>query len=196
MNDIINLIDTYGIYIIFVIVLLEYACFPLPSEVVLPLTGAIGYTNGIPLVLLIIITSVCGIIGSSFCYLIGYLGKKSLFKEKEKTKEESKNLYDRFGNFAVSIGRVIPICRTYISFIAGGRKHPFWSFLLFSLLGIIAWNTLLISLGYIFYDNIEIVASFYSKYKIIILSLIAIIILFVIIFKIKNKKQRLRVNKH
>ena len=41
-EKIFNLIDEYGVYIIFLAIFLEYACFPLPSEVILPLAGAIG----------------------------------------------------------------------------------------------------------------------------------------------------------
>lgn len=190
MDYILSLIDTYGLYIIFIIIILEYSCFPLPSEVVLPLAGAIGYTNNVNPFIMIGFSVIAGMLGATICYLIGFCGRKTIFRKKSE-EEKSNTLYDRYGNVAISVGRIIPLCRTYISFIAGMKKHKFLPYILFTMLGIIVWNSCLILLGYLFYDNIDIVAKYYQEYKVFILIIIGLIIIFLIYKKIvKNKKMR------
>lgn len=191
----ISLINNYGIYIIFIVITLEYACFPIPSEIVLPLAGAIGFINNINPLLMIALASVCGYIGSCFCYTLGFLGKTKIInklnKKNEKEISESKSFYKKYCNLAICGGRIVPICRTYISFIAGINKHNFLTYSIFSLIGITIWNATLITLGYFFYNNIEIIQPFYQNYKYIILTILAIIIIIYIFKKIKfNKKNK------
>ena len=194
----ITLINEYGLYIIFILIALEYACFPVPSEIVLPLAGTIGYINNINPFIMIILSSICGYIGSCICYSLGYLGKNKLInklnKKNNREINESKSFYSKYANLAICGGRIVPICRTYISFIAGANKHNFLSYTFFSLIGIIIWNATLITLGYFFYDNIEVIQPFYNSYKYIILSIISLIILIIIIKKIKIRKKRLKIN--
>ncbi|MBP3909688.1 MAG: DedA family protein, partial [Turicibacter sp.] len=74
MEWIIDFITQYGLIAMFLFIALEYACLPLPSEVVLPLSGAMAVSSGRPLVLVIIISVVAGLLGSMICYSIGYSG--------------------------------------------------------------------------------------------------------------------------
>ena len=179
-EKIFNLIDEYGAYIIFLAIFLEYACFPLPSEVILPLAGAIGYNANISPVLMIALSSIAGLLGALLCYYLGVLGSLPFFKPKSKEENDSISFYEKYGNWAILFGRLIPLCRTYISFIAGVKKHKVWKYILFSSIGIIIWNSILITLGYVFYDNIDIISIWYSEYKFIILGLICIIFIIVL----------------
>lgn len=188
-EKIFNLIDEYGVYIIFLAIFLEYACFPLPSEVILPLAGAIGYNANISPVLMIALSSIAGLLGALLCYYLGVLGSLPFFKPESKEENDSISFYEKYGNWAILFGRLIPLCRTYISFVAGVKKHKVWKYILFSSIGIIIWNSILITLGYVFYDNIDIISIWYSEYKFIILGLICIIIIIVIIKKIKKRKK-------
>lgn len=193
LTYIFNLINMYGLYIIFIVIILEYSCFPIPSEVVLPLAGAIGYSHQINPFIMVIFSVMAGLAGSLICYLIGYFTGKTFFRKK-KEETESITFYKKYGNLAISVGRIIPLCRTYISFIAGINKHKFLPYIFFSTIGICIWNTCLILLGYLFYDNIEIVAIFYKKYKYFILALL-FIIFFLYLFK-KRKIIKNKITKH
>lgn len=191
MNFVFDLIENYGIYIIFIVIFLEYSCFPLPSEVILPLTGAISYSYNVNPFVMILLSVVAGLGGAMLCYCLGYFGTKPFLKH-QKEEKESVSFYERYGNMAVFVGRLIPLCRTYISFVAGFKKHKPLNYLLFTTLGIFIWNTILILLGYFFYDNIDIIGTWYIKYKYFI---IAIIILFVVLFILKKMKKR-RITPH
>lgn len=189
MDNIFNLINEYGVYIVFVIVLLEYACFPLPSEIVLPLSGGIAYECNINPLFMIILCTISGIIGTTICYALGYIGKNKLLNKftKSKDRNESSSFYSKYGNIAISVGRLIPFCRTYISFVAGANKHKLHYYIFFSTIGIIVWNSILILLGYLFYDNLNFISDLYTDYKIIIFIILGILTCFIIIKKVKRK---------
>ena len=192
MDSIIVFLYKYGIKAVCFIILIEYACFPISSEIVLPLSGAITKLNNFNLPVLIILSVICGILGSLFCYFIGkFLGNKCIafltqtFPKSKKAFDASYNFFDKFGNKAILIARLIPLCRTYISFIAGILNQPILTFIIYSSLGITLWNTVLLSLGYYLGSNWNQVIYMYNNYKYIILTLLPLILA---IYLYKKKK--------
>lgn len=184
MNNIILFISKYGIFATCFVILIEYACFPISSEVVLPFSGAVAKLNNFNLPLLIFLSVICGLIGSLICYYIGRnFGNKcitfiiKIFPKSKAAFDTSFNFFNKYNSRAVFLARLIPLCRTYISFVSGILKQSISSFLLFSGLGIALWNTLLISLGYFLGSNWAYVIKLYNNYKFIILFLISILIL-------------------
>ena len=186
----------YGLIAMFLFIILEYACLPLPSEVILPLAGAMAVANGDSLVLVIIISIVAGLIGSMICYSIGYSGGNAVldqlmkkFPNTRKGIESTRQFYQRYATYSVGFGRVVPLFRTYISFMAGITKQSLRSFLFASTLGIMVWNILLISIGYWLADSWQMILGYYDqgKWIIFILALVAIGIVF---FKRYRQKER------
>ncbi len=170
------LFEQYGLFGLCLIILLEYACFPISSEIVLPFCGAFAKSYGISFFLLIPGSVLAGMIGTSFCYFIGRLGGtrvltmlKTRFPKTKKGIEASEEKMERFGVLAVCFGRVIPLCRTYIAFIAGSMKQPFAQFLSYSFFGITVWNCILIGLGYLLKNNWNEVQRYYEEYKVILI---------------------------
>lgn len=166
-------ISTLGI---FFLILLEYACFPISSEIVLPFAGGVAAGTKTPFPLLLLGSVAAGLIGTSITYAIGRYGGSPLLdrlmKRFPKTASPILASYRFFGDHgrsAVCIGRVIPICRTYIAFVAGAALTPFSSFLIFSSIGIGIWNLVLLSIGYYFYQYRLLIPGFYQKYKLFIL---------------------------
>lgn len=195
MNSILVFLYKYGLISMCVIILIEYACFPISSEIVLPFSGVVARINNINLALLIMLSTICGIIGSSICYLIGRkLGVTCIEALKRKVTSASKpidksyEIINKYGKGAVLISRVIPICRTYISFVAGALRQPYYQFVVFSAIGILIWNTVLISLGYILGENYMVVSLLYKKYKYAIIMCALAIILLVLVKKYKAKR--------
>lgn len=183
-----SLLKKYGLPGLFLIILLEYACFPISSEIVLPFCGAFAKSYGISFFLLVPGSILAGLVGTSVCYLIGRLGGtrvlsylKTKFPKTEKGIRAAEEKMEQFGALAVCFGRVIPLCRTYIAFIAGSIRQPYGQFLTYSFLGITVWNCLLISLGYLLKANWNEVQRYYEEYK-LFLVVTAVIIAFVFIF--------------
>ncbi|HEY8445410.1 MAG TPA: VTT domain-containing protein, partial [Bacilli bacterium] len=125
----------------------------------------------------------------TLCYGFGIIGRSYIDKSPKLRKKLAYALetYEKYENASVMIGRIIPLCRTYISIVAGIGKQKFINFLTFSFVGIALWNLLLMLLGYIFYDNIEMVFHIYDKYKIFIL-IVGVFILIIIFIKFLKRK--------
>lgn len=189
MNKIITFITNNGLLAIFIIILLEYACFPVSSEVILPFAGAFSRNNDTPYILLLLISIPAGLIGTSLCYLCGYFGGYKLisyitrrFPSTQKSFDYSFQFFDNHGKAAVCVGRIIPLCRTYIAFVAGATKQRYLDFIVYSFIGIALWNSILTGLGFILGSRWEQVKVFYTTYKSIIFPLL-IIMLIAFIFK-------------
>lgn len=195
MEWIIEFITQYGLIAMFLLIALEYACFPLPSEVVLPLSGALAVASGKPLMLVIIISVVAGLIGSMICYSIGYSGGNLVldklmnrYPSTKKGIESTRRFYQQYANISVGIGRVIPLFRTYISFIAGITKQTLSSFLFASMLGILIWNTALITLGYWLADRWQLVIGYYEQGKWMLLIGAILVMGMTLFYKLYQKK--------
>ena len=202
MNFIINLFNKGGLIIFFILVMLEYACFPLPSEALLPFLGFVINTNDYSVVGAIVLSTIMGFIGCLLCYLVGYYGGNvfynkiyNKFKNVKKGVDYGKEKFDKYGNISVMICRVIPLCRTYISFLSGLYKQSLFIYSLFSILGILIWNSILIILGYFLADRWGLVAIDYNKYKLILIIIIVFLISGFLLYKLyKNKKTRKNIN--
>lgn len=193
MQSIINLIYEYGMVAMFFLILLEYACFPVSSEIVLPLSGAVASIKNISFFAILPLSVIAGIIGTSICYLVGRLGGSILINKLTTKFPKSKNgidksyeKFEKYGAVAVGVGRVIPICRTYIAFVAGVVKQSYATFFFSSTIGITIWNIFLIGIGYLLRENWGMAKSYYKEYKIILLPII-IIVAGIIIYKVKKK---------
>lgn len=195
-NFIQNFIEQYGIISIFLIVMLEYANFPLPSEVVLPFVGIMVAKGNIDFTLSIIVSILAGVLGSITNYFIGfYFGKpiiKYLLDKYPRTKNSVKSSMwwlNKYGKLSVMFARIIPLARTFISIPAGITKMNMFIFILYSSIGIGIWNFVLIYLGYILGGNLQKISYIMKNYAIII-GLILLTIC--IIYYIKKIKKRLK----
>ena len=188
-----SLIEQYGLISIFLIVMLEYANFPLPSEVVLPFIGIMVSKGNIDFGLALTISIIGGIVGSTINYLLGlYFGKpilKYMMKKYPKTRYSIKSSMwwmNKYGKISVMLARVVPVARTIISIPAGINKMNINIFVLYSTIGISLWNTVLIFLGYILGDNLPNIAYLIKNYSLIVGIVLASVI--VIIYSKKRKK--------
>lgn len=190
-----NLIVQYGIQAMFFLILIEYACFPISSEIVLPFSGAIASSQNIEYLIILSLSILAGLIGTSICYFIGKIGGNVIIKKIEKRFPKSEksfsSCFEKFqkhGTSAVCISRVIPLCRTYIAFVAGAMNLSYPSFLIASFAGISVWNALLIGLGYVLGSNWNLVSRYYNEYKHILLIIVCLILVLILSKKLWWKK--------
>lgn len=182
---------------VFLAVFLEYACLPLPSEILLPFIGLLSSQGAFSLVGVIVISVLAGLTGSTLCYLLGYyLGSPIIdwLSAKSKGARKSFKKLDeillKYGKQAVFFSRILPLTRTYISLLVGATKMKYTEFIGFSLGGIALWNVVLISLGYFLGENTELIQSILKDYSIIAILLI-LILGFIVLYKyMKSKKTK------
>lgn len=194
MNTLLAFISTYKLAAISLIIFLEYACFPVSSEIVLPFSGAVCAMSDVSFILMLAVSIISGMLGTLVCYFLGRFGGNiilnfiiSKFPKTKKGIETSKEKFECLGGMSVFFSRMIPLCRTYISFIAGAAMLPLKVYIPYSIAGIAIWNCILTGVGYLLGENWHIAAKFYSCYKNILIPC-ALLIGIIVFFHIRNKK--------
>lgn len=191
-------LNKYGLFLIYSFIFLEYSCFPFPSEVILPTAGAFAQSKNLSIFIIILFSVITGLFASILCYIIGRFGNKYLLRklQKKNNKKISASLgyFNKYGSLSVCFGRLIPLCRTYISFFAGLNKFNILKYIFYSSIGITIWNTILILLGYNFYNNLDFIVEIYNKYTIIIIAILFILAFIYILVKYKRYHNERRKN--
>ena len=146
-------IGSYGLAAVFVLMLLESACIPVPSEAIM-LYGGFLVARGEEGLVAIIAAGVLGnVVGSWIAYWVGHAkGREWALRFHwlhitEKRLDVADRWFARWGSWAVLISRCLPIVRTFISLPAGVARMPFWRFTVLTVIGSIPWVTGLTLLG-------------------------------------------------
>jgi membrane protein DedA with SNARE-associated domain len=152
----ISLVSTWGLLAIFVTMTGESAGLPISSEIVVPLGGALAAQGKLSFAAVVIVSSVANLTGSLVAfYLTRRYGERVVLSRAGRKLGLSRGhlrlanrFFDRFGLWAVFVGRLLPIVRTYISFPAGISHIGYTRFTIATLLGAIPWNFALAYAGY------------------------------------------------
>jgi membrane protein DedA with SNARE-associated domain len=165
-----QLISQYGYFAVFVLMLAESACIPIPSEVIMMFGGALaaGAVPGAhPALFGIFAAGVLGnVAGSYIAWAVGkYAGQAAIRRWgrrvgiREHEIDQATAWFERHGPVAVLVGRVIPVIRTFISLPAGFADMPSGIFGVYTTLGAIPWTAVLAIAGYALGANWEHVAN-------------------------------------
>jgi membrane protein DedA with SNARE-associated domain len=155
-----HFIATYGVAAVFVLMLAESACIPVPSELIMLLGGALaaGAVAGAHPSLVLII--VAGVAGNYVAWAVGRYGGHAFVRRwgryvgvREHDIDRATVWFDRHGPAAVFFGRLIPVVRTFISLPAGFGNMPPVRFGIYTTLGCIPWTTGLAIAGYYLGSN-------------------------------------------
>jgi membrane protein DedA with SNARE-associated domain len=148
-----NLIGDAGYAGVFVLMTLESALIPIPSEATMLFAG-FKVDDGELTMLGIVTAGVLGnLVGSWIAYAAGYYGRLDLLEKNKlihvspKHLKWADDLFERYGDPIVFFSRMLPIVRTFISLPAGVAKMPFWRFTVLTLLGCIPWVLMLALVG-------------------------------------------------
>jgi membrane protein DedA with SNARE-associated domain len=149
-----NAVDSLGLLGIFVLMLAESACIPIPSEATMLFAG-FGVSQGRFSLVAITVAGVAGnLVGSWLAYGVGYYGRMELVERhahrlhiQQSHIAWADRWFSRYGEATVFFTRMLPIIRTFISLPAGIARMPFVRFTMFTLLGCIPWVFLLAFVG-------------------------------------------------
>ena len=152
-------ITNYGYLAIFVLMLAESACIPVPSELIMTFGGALaaGAVPGTHLNLIgVILAGTAGnVAGSYIAWAVGRYGAEPALRRWGKRIgirghdiDRGIAWFDRHGNKAVLIGRVLPVVRTFISLPAGIAEMPALRFGIYTTIGCIPWTAAIAGAGY------------------------------------------------
>jgi len=195
-----HFISSYGYLAILLLMVAESACIPVPSELTMPLGGAIaaGAVAGAHLSLaLVILAGVAGnVIGSYLAWAVGRYGGEaaanrwSRFLGGRSGIERARRWFDRYGGRAVFIGRLLPVVRTFISLPAGYAHMRPVRFGLYTVAGCVPWIGGLAWAGYAAGANWQRVQHLVNTPAYIIAGLIALLLIAGIITFIVRRRRR------
>ena len=150
----VNVVGDLGLAGVFVLMLLESACIPVPSEATMLFAGFNVDKGEYSLFAAVAVGVAANLVGSWIAYWIGYVGRVDLLeKHGRKLHVKPEHLawadrwFERWGSATVFFTRMLPIIRTFISLPAGVARMPFWRFTLLTALGCIPWVFLLTFVG-------------------------------------------------
>ena len=161
-----KLVETLGAFVIWgisasghlgvvLMMAIESACIPLPSEIIMPFSGYLVYTGRFSSLWLVATLGAIGCnLGSVVAYEIGYYGGRPLVERwgryillNERDLNFSDRFFRKYGDITVFISRLLPVVRTFIALPAGIARMPRLRFHVYTFIGSWPWCYLLAYVG-------------------------------------------------
>ncbi len=195
-SSIIHLIQSTGYLGIFILMTLESALIPIPSEITMPFAGFLAAKGDLSFMLVVLAGSIGNLIGSLIAYYIGYFLEENIILENikkygkfilvsEHDLQRAKNWFKKYGDSIVFFSRILPVVRTFISFPAGIFEMNIWKFSAYTLAGSIIWSLFLTYIGFYFQSRWNVLEQYFRKFDFIILGAIVILVVFYLNRKLK-----------
>jgi membrane protein DedA with SNARE-associated domain len=150
----VNVVGDLGIAGIFLLMVPESACIPIPSEATMLFAGFNVAQGKYSLLAAVAAGVAANVIGSWISYAVGYYGRIELLEKhggklhiKKSHLETAERWFQKRGEATVFFARMLPVVRTFISLPAGAARMPFWRFTIFTTLGCIPWVFMLAFVG-------------------------------------------------
>ena len=192
-NWLISLVASGGLIAIFLTMTGESAGLPISSEVVVPLGGFLasqgklsffGLQANWQFIAVVAVSSLANLAGSLAAYLLTRrYGERVILSRAGKWMGLSRGhlrlanrFFGKYGVWAVFLGRLLPIVRTYISFPAGLSRVRLMTFTIATLLGAIPWNFALAYAGYKLGQHYEVVGKYLGPVAIPVAILVVILL--------------------
>ena len=203
INIITSLVSAYGYLGIFIAAFAETIFPPIPSELIFPLAGFVGFKSNFTYFETFLMASsgaVGATIGAIVIYLVSFkIGRIAIVKlgkyvfVNEKKIESAERWFEKYGVYAVFLGRMAPGVRELISVPAGIARMPFAKFVTFTFFGSLIWSVILVFLGYFLGDSWESLSETLSDYFTVISVLVLLSIAIVIFYYVYYRKRRDRI---
>lgn len=200
-NIVFDLINHFGYLAISSLIAIENIFPPIPSEVILSFAGFATHHSQMTVPLIVIASTIGAVLGAIILYWIGTLlneerlekiFKHKLFKMlgfKKGDVKKAINWFNKYGTGAIFYGRCIPVIRSLISIPAGTAKVKFSKFLLYTTLGSLIWNMILVSLGSYMGENWQTIVNIFEEYSLVAAGFILIALIY---FSTKWYKQKIK----
>ena len=150
----VDVVRELGLWGVFVLMTLESALIPVPSEATMLFAGFNVAEGEYSLFAAVMVGSVANLVGSWIAYALGYYGRADIIEKhghkvfiSQHHLDWADRWFERYGDATVFFSRMLPIIRTFISLPAGVARMPFWRFTVFTFLGCIPWVLMLTFIG-------------------------------------------------
>ena len=195
--------EQFGYLGVAFLIMIENLFPPIPSEVILTFGGFMTTTTELNIPLMIVAATIGAVVGAAILYGIGtLLDVERLDKIVDKYGNilrithadihKADSWFDRYGFWTVFFFRFVPLIRSLISLPAGMANMNFGLFLLFTTVGTVIWNTVLIYLGAAVGSQWETIVHYMDIYSNVAYVILGIIGIAVIIWYIRKRKQTVK----
>ena len=192
-------ISTGGYGGVMLLMAIESACIPLPSEVIMPFSGYLVFTGRFNLFWVATAGAIGCNLGSVLAYEVGAYGGRPLIEKYGKyvllnahDLELADKFFHRWGATTVFVGRLLPVIRTFIALPAGIAKMPRLRFHVYTFLGSWPWCFMLAYVGLKLGENWNTLGKYFHEFDAVIGGFLA---LGVVWFLWSHWKNRVRVQK-
>lgn len=184
-NFITSTIDQLGYFGVALLMAIESAAIPLPSEIIMPFAGFLVESGRFTLFGLGLVGGLGSVVGSVITYGLGFYGGRALIIKygryvliSDHDLRLTEKFFQRFGKLSVFVGRMVPVVRTFISIPAGIGKVAFWPFVMTAFVGSFFWSYFLAWLGLNLGQNWTMLEGYFRKFD----AIIGIVLIVVIIY--------------
>ena len=195
---IISTISSLGYLGIILLMAIESANIPLPSEVIMPFSGFLVASGRFNLWLIALAGGVGCLAGSLLSYWIGKVGGRPLIEKYGKyilVSHHDLDIADRFfkkrGEITIFISRLLPVVRTFISFPAGIAEMNLWRFSIYTFVGSVVWSLALGYVGVLLGANWENIRTYFRGLDVIILIVLMILLILWIVRHLRHRRTSL-----
>lgn len=161
-------ISTLGYAGVVVLMAIESACIPLPSEIIMPFSGFLVYEGRFNLHFASLSGALGCAIGSVVAYYAGMCGGRPFLERygryvliRKRDIDRADEWFEKYGEPIVFISRLLPVVRTFISFPAGVSRMHFGRFVAYSFVGSVPWCYFLAYLGKSLGENWESIRAYF-----------------------------------
>jgi membrane protein DedA with SNARE-associated domain len=199
LQHLVTYIGSYDLWLIYLIVFffsfIENVFPPSPSDVIVLVGATIISKTAAGFIPVLFITSIGSGLGFILMYFVGiYLGEKLIRTGKikfieQKYLEKADSWFHKYGYNLILINRFMPGTRSVISFFAGLHRLNIIKTFIFATISAFVWNAFLIFLGVLLGNNLDLVDHALAKYSTIAVAATVIIVTFLLIKHLWNKKK-------
>lgn len=168
---VIKIISDSGYFGVTVLMAIESACIPIPSEIIMPFAGFLTISGKLSLLPVIAWGAIGNLVGSIVAYLIGVYGGRPFIEKYGKyvligkdELDKSQRFFTKYGSASVFFSRLLPIVRTFISLPAGIARMPFGRFCVYTFIGSFFWSALLAYIGVFLGENWQSIEVYFRKF--------------------------------
>ncbi len=193
---VISSISTLGYPGIVLLMAIESACIPLPSEIIMPFSGFLVHAGRFKLLWVTLAGALGCNLGSIVAYYVGALGGRPLAEKygryvliSRHDLELADRWFDRHGESTVFFSRLLPVVRTFIALPAGIARMNFWRFNLYTFLGSLPWCWVLAYAGVKLGERWPLLRGYFHKFDAILVVLILLGAVWFVHNRWKNRVQ-------
>ena len=189
-----NFIDAYGYIAVAVLMAMENACIPIPSELILGFAGYLIFAEKMTFTGAMVAGMIGGMAGSIFAYVVGSTGGRAFvdkygkyFFIKKSHVDLAQEWFDKYGIRAVFFSRMLPVVRTFISLPAGFARVNLPQFLFYTFAGSLPWTALILYAGIVLGENWKYLLEIGHEASIAFVVICAIIL---VVWYVRRKKSQ------